>query len=119
MNFTKYNNKGITISSTTGRKSISLCEVPRSPTLPTEIRQSHATKPQSPTAESRSPALVVRLMRLDEAPEAAPAESVVEKRRQLLGALQRCDEDLKALKKIIEAVQLTDPLPWWEFRKRE
>ncbi|KAL4374281.1 hypothetical protein HN51_008084 [Arachis hypogaea] len=102
-----------------GRKSISPCEVPRSPTLPTEICQSRATKPQSPTAESHSPTLVARLMGLDEAPEAALAESVVEKRRQLLGALQRCDEDLKALKKIIEAVQLTDTLPWWAFRKRE
>ncbi|KAL4371539.1 hypothetical protein HN51_016019 [Arachis hypogaea] len=101
------------------RKSISLCEVPRSPMLPAEIRQSRATKPQSPTAESRSPALVARLIGLDEAPEAAPAESVVEKRWQLLRALQRCDEDLKALKKIIEAVQLMDPLPWWEFWKRE
>ncbi|KAL1352239.1 hypothetical protein HN51_016241 [Arachis hypogaea] len=94
-----------------GRKSISPCEVPRSPTLPAEIRRSRATKPQSPTAESRSPALVARLMGLEEASEAAPSESVAEKRRQLLGALQRCDEDLKALKKIIEAVQLTDPLP--------
>ncbi|XLT13402.1 hypothetical protein HN51_059092, partial [Arachis hypogaea] len=102
-----------------GRKSISPCEVPRSPMLPIEIHQSHAIKPQSSTAESRSPALVARLMGLDEAPEAVPAESVVEKRRQLLGALQQCDEDLKELKKIIEAVQLTDPLPWWEFRKRE
>ncbi|XLR07774.1 hypothetical protein S83_035712, partial [Arachis hypogaea] len=63
------------------RKWISPCEVPRSPTLPVEIRQSRATKPQLPTAESRSPALVARLMGLDEAPEAAPAESVVEKRR--------------------------------------
>ncbi|XLS78501.1 hypothetical protein HN51_062726 [Arachis hypogaea] len=64
------------------RKWISPCEVPRSPTLPVEIRQSRATKPQLPTAESRSPALVARLMGLDEAPEAAPAESVVEKRRE-------------------------------------
>ncbi|XLR56797.1 hypothetical protein S83_007469, partial [Arachis hypogaea] len=64
-----------------GRKSISPCEVPRSPTLPAEIHQSRATKPQSPTAESRSLALVARLMGLDEASEAAPTESVVEKRR--------------------------------------
>ncbi|MED6146523.1 hypothetical protein PIB30_035225 [Stylosanthes scabra] len=97
-----------------GRNSRSPCEVPRSPTLPAEIRlSSRSTKPQSPTAtaESRSPALVARLMGLEAAPADSPAESVAEKRRKLLGALQRCDEDLKALKKIIEAVQLTDPLP--------
>ncbi|XP_020219858.1 uncharacterized protein LOC109802862 [Cajanus cajan] len=39
----------------------------------------------------------------------APPDTVAEKRQKLLGALQRCDEDLKALKKIIEAVRLTDP----------
>lgn len=43
--------------------------------------------------------------------EAVPAspDSVAEKRRKLLGALQRCDDDLKALKKIIEAVRSSDP----------
>ncbi|MED6196316.1 hypothetical protein PIB30_046352 [Stylosanthes scabra] len=97
---------------TAGRNSRLPCEVPRSPTLPAEIRlSSRSTKPQSPTAESRSPALVARLMGLEAAPAASPEESVAEKRRKLLGALQRCDEDLKALKMIIEAVQLTDPLP--------
>jgi len=83
-------------------------EVPRSPTLPAEIRRSNV-KP--PPAESRreGPALVARLMGLEAAP--APQDSVAQKRQKLLGALQRCDEDLKALKKIIEAVRSTDPPP--------
>ncbi|KAK7377947.1 hypothetical protein VNO80_03382 [Phaseolus coccineus] len=83
-------------------------EVPRSPTLPAEIRR---TNVKPPPVESRreGPALVARLMGLEAAP--APQDSVAEKRQKLLGALQRCDEDLKALKKIIEAVRLTDPPP--------
>ena len=81
-------------------------EVPRSPTLPAEIRRSNV---KAPPEESRreGPAIVARLMGLEAAP--APTDSVVEKRQKLLGALQRCDEDLKALKKIIEAVRLADP----------
>ncbi|KAL2895696.1 Translation initiation factor IF-2 [Bienertia sinuspersici] len=35
----------------------------------------------------------------------------VEKRRKLLGALEKCDEDLKALKKVIEAVRATQTPP--------
>ncbi|KAL9331291.1 hypothetical protein ACSQ67_000901 [Phaseolus vulgaris] len=83
-------------------------EVPRSPTLPAEIRR---TNVKPPPVENRreGPALVARLMGLEAPP--APQDSVVEKRQKLLGALQRCDEDLKALKKIIEAVRLTDPPP--------
>lgn len=81
-------------------------EVPRSPTLPAEIRCSVM---KAPPEESRreGPAIVARLMGLEAAP--APTDSVAEKRQKLLGALQRCDEDLKALKKIIEAVRLADP----------
>ncbi|XP_027920131.1 uncharacterized protein LOC114178427 [Vigna unguiculata] len=81
-------------------------EVPRSPTLPAEIRRSNV---KAPPEENRreGPAIVARLMGLEAAP--APTDSVVEKRQKLLGALQRCDEDLKALKKIIEAVRLADP----------
>ncbi|XP_028766737.1 uncharacterized protein LOC114724541 [Neltuma alba] len=48
-------------------------------------------------------------MGLDEGPTAAEKpESVAEKRERLLNALQKCDEDLKALKKIIEAVRSAD-----------
>ncbi|KAK7377759.1 hypothetical protein VNO80_03191 [Phaseolus coccineus] len=45
--------------------------------------------------------------------EAAPTsqDSVAEKRLKLLGTLQRCDEDLKALKKTIEIVCLADLAP--------
>lgn len=84
-------------------------DVPRSPTLPAEIRRSSAKAPP-PERRREAPALVARLMGLEAAP-AEPPDTVAEKRQKLLGALQRCDEDLKALKKIIEAVRLTDPLP--------
>jgi hypothetical protein len=75
-----------------------LCEVPRSPTLPAEIRR------KSSENVRETPALVARLMGLETLP--ASPESVVEKRQKLLGALQRCDEDLQALKKIIDSVRI-------------
>ncbi|KAG4912817.1 hypothetical protein AAZX31_19G109600 [Glycine max] len=84
-------------------------DVPRSPTLPAEIRRSSAKAPP-PERRREAPALVARLMGLEAAP-AEPTDTVAEKRQKLLGALQRCDEDLKALKKIIETVRLTDPPP--------
>lgn len=46
-------------------------------------------------------------MGLEEIPPPSP-ESATEKRRKLLGALEKCDEDLKALKKIIEAVSVAE-----------
>ncbi|KAJ1392386.1 DUF3741-associated sequence motif [Sesbania bispinosa] len=92
-----------------GRNPRSSCEVPRSPTLPAEIRRSI---PATAVENRRdSPALVARLMGLEAVPDASPVESVAEKRQKLLGALQRCDEDLKALKKIIEAVRSSDTPP--------
>ncbi|XP_058750639.1 uncharacterized protein LOC131623650 [Vicia villosa] len=81
----------------------SSCEVPRSPTLPAEIRR------KSVENNREGPALVARLMGLEALPSSP--ESVVEKRQKLLGALQRCDDDLKALKKIIDAVQTPDAAP--------
>ncbi|XP_077247651.1 uncharacterized protein LOC143887467 [Tasmannia lanceolata] len=78
------------------------CDVPRSPTLPPEIRRSNSVN--SPENFSRTPALVARLMGLEEI-RLAP-ESANEKRRKLLGALEKCDEDLKALKKFIEGVRM-------------
>jgi hypothetical protein len=42
------------------------------------------------------------------APQMQPPESATEKRRRLLGALEKCDEDLKALRRIIEAVRLAE-----------
>ncbi|KAF5747907.1 hypothetical protein HS088_TW05G00637 [Tripterygium wilfordii] len=78
------------------------CDVPRSPTLPAEIRRSNSVN--SPENFRAPPALVARLMGLEEGPVMTP-ESTVEKRRKLLRALERCDEDLNALKKIIEVVK--------------
>ncbi|KDP31739.1 hypothetical protein JCGZ_14896 [Jatropha curcas] len=70
--------------------------VPKSPTLPVEMRIS-ADNYRSP------PALIARLMGLSEIPTAETA--VEEKRRRLLGALEKCDQDLKSLKKMIEVVK--------------
>jgi hypothetical protein len=45
-------------------------------------------------------------MGLSDIPPMTTAElALAEKRRRLLGALEKCDEDLKALKKIIDAVK--------------
>ncbi|KAE9588704.1 hypothetical protein Lalb_Chr22g0358171 [Lupinus albus] len=90
------------------RNSRSSCEVLRSPTLPAEIRRSIPAAPE--TAEEkrrRTPALVVRLMGLEDLP-VTPPESMEAKKLRLLGALQRCDEDLKVLKKIIESIRSED-----------
>ncbi|OIV90010.1 hypothetical protein TanjilG_00311 [Lupinus angustifolius] len=91
------------------RNSISSCQVLRSPTLPAEIRRwsSAAQKKTAEEERRRTPTLVMRLMGLEDLPE-TPTESVEAKRLRLLGALQRCDKDLKILKKIIESVQSKD-----------
>lgn len=78
--------------------------VPRSPTLPAEIRRSKSLN--SPERFRAPPALVARLMGLSDIPPLTTSElAVAEKRRRLLGALEKCDEDLKALKKIIDVVK--------------
>lgn len=83
------------------RRRIS-CDLPtRSPTLSAEIRRSSSVN--SPTKNGKSPALVARLMGLEAVPAAEETSS--EKRRKLLGALEKCDNDLKALKKIIMALR--------------
>lgn len=89
------------------------CEVPRSPTLPAKIRRSNSVNSQQNSRAA--PALVARLMGLEEATSTMSTmtkamqlpdySSAAEKRRQLLGALEKCDQDLKALKKIIDAVR--------------
>ncbi|GER51961.1 3-bisphosphoglycerate-dependent phosphoglyceratemutase [Striga asiatica] len=85
----------------------------RSPTLPPEIRRQQESIPRTPP----SPSLVARLMGLEDLgaaadkPEAAEGEGenrVTEKRRRLLLALEKCNEDLEALKKIIRTVQAGD-----------
>ncbi|MQM00913.1 hypothetical protein Taro_033658 [Colocasia esculenta] len=81
------------------------CDVPRSPTLPSEIRRSNS----SGNAARNPPALVARLMGLDDPPPPVDTpDSAAEKRRKLLGALERCDEDLRALKNIIEALHIAE-----------
>ncbi|XP_056171141.1 uncharacterized protein LOC130139047 isoform X2 [Syzygium oleosum] len=87
------------------------CEVPRSPTLPAEIRRSRppvglAAPQQTPPPPTR-PTVVARLMGLTSGD--AP-ESAAEKRRELLGALDKCDRDLKALKRIIDVVRSAEQL---------
>jgi hypothetical protein len=42
------------------------------------------------------------------APQMPPPEPATEKRRRILGALEKCDEDLKALRRIIETARLTE-----------
>ncbi|KAJ8449724.1 hypothetical protein Cgig2_001380 [Carnegiea gigantea] len=91
-------------SETTGRTSL---EKPRSPLIPAEIRSS---------GSANSPKVVARLMGIEDIPASPPAagvvaESATEKRRRLLGALEKCDEDLKALKKIIDAVRASHTPP--------
>lgn len=91
-------------SETTGRTSL---EIPRSPMIPAEIRSS---------GSANSPRVVARLMGIEDIP-ASPqvsmvvADSAGEKRRKLLGALEKCDEDLKALKRIIDAVRASQTPP--------
>ncbi|KAF8398139.1 hypothetical protein HHK36_017065 [Tetracentron sinense] len=84
------------------------CDVPRSPTIPAEIRRSNSVN--SPKNFQTPPAIVARLMGLDEIQASPSPVSTAEKRRKLLGALEKCDADLKALKKIIESVRSGEPL---------
>ncbi|OMO82892.1 hypothetical protein COLO4_22773 [Corchorus olitorius] len=71
---------------------------PTSPMLPSEMRRSNSVE-MSPRHT-----VVTRLMGLDKFPEPA-VDSTADKRRKLLGALDKCDEDLKALQSIVEAVK--------------
>ncbi|CAI0374610.1 unnamed protein product [Linum tenue] len=96
----------------TGKSKPTLArEVPRSPTIPPEIRRSPDLPPKAPGGGSNShnrntnttrQALVARLMGLDDGGGGAVA---AEQRRKLLGALEKCDEDLKALKEMIDEVK--------------
>ncbi|GAB2295640.1 hypothetical protein Dimus_029795 [Dionaea muscipula] len=87
-------------------------QVQRNPTMTVpDMRRSSPLA--SPDQTNRSPrALMARLMGLDETPppstSATPESVATEKRRNLLGALKKCDEDLKAVKKLIEAVLSAD-----------
>ncbi|RZC83289.1 hypothetical protein C5167_046075 [Papaver somniferum] len=87
---------------------------PRSPTIPSEIRLSVNVKSKSNVDsdnqnQQRSPALVARLMGLDDFPPTpSSSSSPSEKRRKLMVALEKCDEDLKTLKNIINTIRSTN-----------
>lgn len=80
----------------------------RSPVIPPEIRRSNSVNSPAnyfnPSTPSPPHSVVARLMGLT----SAPPESTSEKRRKLMGALEKCDQDLKALKKIIDSVRSSD-----------
>ncbi|KAF5202757.1 Disease resistance protein [Thalictrum thalictroides] len=70
-----------------------------------------ATTPSDSDAEKfsynvkRSPTITAEIRRSE---SIYSPESVTEKRRKLMESLQKCEEDLNSLKKIIQAVQSTD-----------
>ncbi|GMI70040.1 hypothetical protein HRI_000673300 [Hibiscus trionum] len=68
----------------------------RSPTLPVEMR-----------VENRRHALVARLMGLDKFPPSPESTAGADKRVRLqqVGAVEKCDEELKAVQRIIEVVK--------------
>ncbi|CAI9094783.1 OLC1v1030578C2 [Oldenlandia corymbosa var. corymbosa] len=82
---------------------------PRSPMLPPEIRLMAGN---AVPAVPERPALVARLMGLED--DHQPGSKTIkkddeeEKRRRLLEALEKCNEDLVSLKKVIMAVQLVE-----------
>nr|GLL47547.1 uncharacterized protein LOC109162190 isoform X2 [Ipomoea trifida] len=78
--------------------------VERSPGLPPELRRGGSAENAKKTRPS---ALVVRLMGLEEEKKCSPeGETLTEvKRKMLLKALDKCNQDLEALKKIIKAVE--------------
>ncbi|XP_073047255.1 uncharacterized protein [Primulina eburnea] len=80
---------------------------PRSPSIPPEIRLPNVAvkSPENP----RTPSSVVeRLMGLGDIvkrPALEETDTISEKRRQLIRALEKCNEDLDGLRRIIRAVQ--------------
>ncbi|URE49065.1 hypothetical protein MUK42_14961 [Musa troglodytarum] len=89
------------------------CETPGSPMIPQEIREpgAEAVVAASPETPRRRPALVARLMGLEDLPDvtlAVTPEAAADRRRELQRALEKCDEDLRALRRIIEAVRLAE-----------
>ncbi|KAI4363946.1 hypothetical protein MLD38_020101 [Melastoma candidum] len=86
-------------------------EMPRSPTIQPEIRL-HSGSLSSPRAVTSPLTLPGTLMGLSceaDGEEAKGAsETAAEKRRKLLGALEKCDEDLKALKRTIDVVMQSE-----------
>ncbi|XP_057548112.1 uncharacterized protein LOC130826541 isoform X2 [Amaranthus tricolor] len=98
--------------SSTVAEKLSLDHTPRSPAIPPDIRRS------STETVASSPRVVERLVGLDDFSArsssntpARVASPAAEKRRKLVDALEKCDEDLKTLKKIIEALRKTQTPP--------
>ncbi|KAM0854711.1 hypothetical protein ACQ4PT_050264 [Festuca glaucescens] len=105
----------------TGVRRRRSCEAPRSPTIAPEYRRVSCDSPRPPP-----PAIVARLMGLEESappspattprprplptrpPPPPPPEMAAEKRRRLLGALEKCDDDLQTLRRIIAAVRAAE-----------
>ncbi|XP_031502669.1 uncharacterized protein LOC116265847 isoform X2 [Nymphaea colorata] len=88
------------------------CNNPRSPTLPAEMRR-QSSEMSGKEKLHRQPGVVARLMGLQDFPDAVvrrpdPQETTSEKRRRILGALEKCEEDLHTLKKIIEAIHVVE-----------
>ncbi|XP_022743876.1 uncharacterized protein LOC111294753 [Durio zibethinus] len=71
--------------------------LPRSPTIPAELRRSKSVDEKPPHA------LVARLMGIDKFPPTP--ESTAGERVKLLGELEKCYEELKALQRVIEVVK--------------
>ncbi|KAG0477499.1 hypothetical protein HPP92_014340 [Vanilla planifolia] len=88
-------------------------EAPRGLTLPLQIRRSGVFSYRGDVPR-RSPALMEKLIGIEDPPSPVPdlvgslPESVVEKRRELLEALEQCEEDLRALKRIIDVVRMAE-----------
>lgn len=81
-------------------------EVQCSPTLPSKIRRSSSVEPSLEIPRRPTP-LIVKLMGLDEIQvSSSEVNNNVpdQERRKLLNALEKCDSDLKSLKRIIDAV---------------
>ncbi|KAK4776471.1 hypothetical protein SAY86_005159 [Trapa natans] len=94
------------------RLSCEAAPIVRSPTIPPEIRRSNSLNPHKeslrPAITAPPPSLVARLMGLSDEPLAIPSDSAAEKRQKLVVALERCDQDLKALKKIIDTIRCSN-----------
>ncbi|KAL1531124.1 hypothetical protein AAHA92_33840 [Salvia divinorum] len=84
-------------------------KVLRSPTLPPEIRRPN----EAENCTTPPSSLVARLMGLEDSKRIGltAEDSIREKRQRLMQALEKCNEDLEELKRIIKAVQTADGAP--------
>lgn len=104
--------KSSSVSNREGHRRFSW-DAPRSPAIPTEIRRSKSMN--FPEHDHRSPpALVAGLQEnvptTGHFPKMEYNYSTLEKRRKLMSDLEKCNEDLKELKKTIETVRFAENL---------